>query len=136
MRTKAERPPPVTYEKQVEVLGRVLLALREYHLCDLMSWHDYWLALGGGCVLEWWEGPYATELYELLIERLDDSENRLLRPSDFVERTDIHSGDREHRIFLLVRDVPVEFRSCWPIGLAAADARSRERLRQIVSPDE
>lgn len=120
----------------MEVLGRVLLALHECHLRDLMSWYDYWPALGGGCVLEWWEGPYATELYELLLARLDESESRVLRPSDFIERADIHSDDREHRIFLLVRDVPVEFRSCWPIGHATAEARSRERLRQIVSLDE
>jgi hypothetical protein len=110
--------------------------LREYHLRDLMSWHDYWPALGGECVPEWREGPYPTELYEPQIARLDASESRVLRPGDFVERAEIHSNDREQRIFLLVRDVPVEFRSCWPVGHAAADARRRERLLQIVIPDQ
>jgi hypothetical protein len=40
-RVRDDRPPPVTREQQMEVLGRVQLELREYHLRDLMSWHDY-----------------------------------------------------------------------------------------------
>jgi hypothetical protein len=134
--TTIERPQPVALEKQLEVLGRVLLVVqRECDLRDLMHSLDFWPAMGGGYVLEWWEGMYAHELYEHLLDFLaEEGESRLLQPRDFVVRTDIDSDDQEHRVFLLIRGVPIEFRSCEPIGYAAAEARRWEILRRLAKP--
>ena len=112
----------------------LLVVQRECEVRDLMHCLDFWPALGGGYVLEWWEGLYAHELHERLLVWLAEGESRLLQPSDIVERTDIDCDDREHRVFLLILGVPVEFRSCELVGLAAAEAHRWERLRRIAQP--
>ncbi|MHA6631837.1 hypothetical protein ACU61A_40945 [Pseudonocardia sichuanensis] len=135
--TTIERPPLVAPEKQLEVLGRVLLVVqRDCDVRDLMHSLDFWPALGGGYVLEWWEGLYANELHERMLDWLaEEGVCRWLRPSDIVVRTDIDSDDPEHRVFLLIQGVRVEFRSCEPVGLAAAEARRAQQLRRIANPD-
>lgn len=117
---------------ELDVLGRLLLALqRETDLREVLGSMDYW-ATGypGGYVLEWREGPYADELRDELVTQLVAGESRLLGPDDFVMRTDIAHRDTQHRLFLLIRGVRVEFRSCDAVGLDRAREESWARIRR------
>lgn len=122
-------------ERGPDVLGRMLLALqRETDLRDVLRSLDFWAGggPGGGYVLEWWEGPYADEVYRELVAQLVEGESRLLAPSDFALRTDRLQHDPHHRLFLRVRDVAIELRSCDPIGLEEALQRRNARLRAVA----
>lgn len=124
-----------TSDRAPAVLGRLLLALqRETDLRDVLGSVDFWAAIGpgGGYVLEWWRGPYAVELHRELVVQLGESESRVLAPEDFQLRTDVAHRDLTHRLFLLIRGVPVEFRSCDAIGLTRAQANRSARMRRVA----
>ncbi len=117
------------------MLGRLLLALqRETDLGDLLGSLDFWAALGAGAgyVLEWWSGPHVDELHTALMAQLAESGTWVLTPQDFQQRTDVKHSDPAQRLFLLIRGVPVEFRSCAAIGLQQALAIRTARIRRVV----
>lgn len=124
-------------DRELDVLGRLLLALqRGTDLRDVLGSLDFW-ASGyprGGYVLEWREGPYADELRDEPVAQLVEGESRLLGPEDFVVCTDIEHRDTQHRLFLLIRGVRVEFRSCDPVGLDRAREVSWVRFRREFGP--
>lgn len=118
-------------DRELDVLGRLLLALqRGTDLRDVLGSLDFWTAPGGGYVLEWRDGPYADEVRDELVAQLVESGSGLLGPDDFVVRTDIEYHDTQHRLFLLIRCVRVEFRSCDGVGLDRAREASWERFRR------
>lgn len=122
-------------DREPDVLGRLLLALqRETDLRGVLGSLDFWPALGGGYVLEWFEGPYADEVRDHLVTQLVEGESLLLGPEDFVVRTDIEHYDMQHRLFLLIRGVRVEFRSCNPVGLDQAREKNWMLFRQEFGP--
>ncbi|WP_379617176.1 hypothetical protein [Pseudonocardia sp. GCM10023141] len=61
-----------------------------------------------------------------MLQSLQDSDSSVLAPTDIIQRTDIVSAV-EHRLFLLIHGVPVEFRSSEPVGARAARARRLAR---------
>lgn len=117
-------------DRNLEVLGRLLLALRETDLRDVLGSLDFWAALGGGYVLEWRDGPYADEVRDELVAQLVESDSGLLGPDDFVVRTDIEHRDTQHRLFLVIRGVRVELRSCDAVGLDRAREKSWAQFRR------
>lgn len=124
-----------------EVLGRLLMALRrETELDELLQDVDFWSGLGqlrGGYVLEWRRGPYADELYRELVRQPAEINSRVLSPADFVLRTRTMTDVPCSRLSLWIRGVPVELRSCDPVGLEQAEldwiARSREDMKQLLT---
>ena len=131
--TPIARPDVNAPDRELDVLGRLLLALqRGTDLRHVLGSLDFWAAgcPGGGYVLEWREGPYADELRDELVAQLVEGESRLLGPDDFVVRTDIAYRDTQHRLFLLIRGVRVEFRSCEPVGLDQARRNGWAQLRR------
>ena len=121
-------------DQKLDVLGRVLLAVRESDLRGVLGSMDFWAALGGGYVLEWRDGPYADEVRDQLVTQLVEGETDLLGPEDFVVRTDIEHRDTQHRLFLLIRGVRVEFRSCDPVGLDRAREENWVQFRREFGP--
>lgn len=73
-------------------------------------------------MLEWAYGASAQELVNDMLQSLQDSDGSVLALTDIIQRADVVS-DVEHRLFLLIHGVPVEFRSSEPVGAQAARAR-------------
>ena len=113
-----------------DVLGRLLLAIRGTHLAEGKL--DYWRSLEGGVVLEWIEGPHASEARAVLMCHLADSGSTVLRAEDLGID---HSRDRQQTDdvdHLCIDGIPVQFRALSPVGWSTFVESRRAAMRQAL----
>lgn len=130
MSSDPETDAVCAHHPQSEVLGRLLFAIRSSVLrtCQL----DYWPAMSGGIVLEWFEGPTAREAREALMIDLVDRGSVELRTDDLVLDPDRFEDSGEDVVHMRVDDVPVEFRALEPVGWSAFVENNRAAMRQMI----